>query len=786
MASESSPTETVDPSITTEEAAVRLVQKRYESLMTVRAKALKGKGAWYWVHLEPVLVRNTDTGLPKAVKLRCSLCDAVFSASNPSRTATEHLKRGTCPNFIMPPSTSSGSSPPRPISSLPPPPLNPNPCTSSSSSGRKRASPVSAHLALMESQTIYGTPPPLSLPAPPVPEPVRTQTPQTVLSGGKEDLGALALLQDSVKKLKSPRAPPGPVLSKAQVESAMSLLSDWFYESCSTVSLSSVDHPKFRDFLRQVGLPPISRNVLAGPQLDARYSDARSDSDARIREAMFFQLSTSGWKEGGLISISVNLPNGTSVFHRALPVVARAPSDYAEEVLSEIINGVSRITAGGLNRCAGVVSDRFKSKALRNLENRHPWMVNIPCQIQAFHSLLRDFATELPLFQSAAGNCSRLVSFFNSNSEVRSFFHRYQVNEMGYSGLLRAPHAIDSWQPVYSMLEDVLNSARPIQLTVLDESYKQLCNEDPIAGELSEMVKDMSFWTDLEAVHSLLRLVREMVREMETDRPLVGQCLPLWEELRNKIKGWSSRFNADQLSAFKVLDKRLKKSYHPALSAAFILDPLYLEKDASGKYLPPFKYLTPDQEKDVDRLITRMVSPEEAHIALMEMMKWRAEGLDPLYAQAVQVRQPDPQTGKLRVANPQSRRLVWETSLSELRSLGKVAVRLIFLHASVCGLRCSGSMTKWLTMRGPGSERAHKLVFVAAHSRLERRDFRGDEERDGELFGNGEDDVVCNWDFRNLGRFFFFVFLEIHPCGNYYLNCTSLAQDFGGMGSLKA
>ncbi|RVW22541.1 hypothetical protein CK203_105664 [Vitis vinifera] len=82
-----------------DEAAAKAMHKRYEGLVTVRTKAIKGKGAWYWAHLEPILVPNPDTGLPKAVKLKCSLCEAVFSASNPSRTASEHLKRGTCPNF---------------------------------------------------------------------------------------------------------------------------------------------------------------------------------------------------------------------------------------------------------------------------------------------------------------------------------------------------------------------------------------------------------------------------------------------------------------------------------------------------------------------------------------------------------------------------------------------------------------------------------------------------------------------------------------------------------------
>ncbi|KAJ4800688.1 F5O11.10 isoform 2 [Rhynchospora pubera] len=737
MATESASTEAVGPSITSEETAARAVQKRYEGLMTVRAKAIKGKGAWYWAHLEPILVQSNDTGLPKAVKLRCSLCDAVFSASNPSRTASEHLKRGTCPNFSMPPSTSSGSSPPRPISSIPPPPSNQHPCTSSSS-GRKRSSPVSSHLALIESHSVY-TPPP-ALGAPHLLQSMPTHGPSIVLSGGKEDLGALAMLEDSVKKLKSPKASPGPVLSKDQVESALSLLCDWFYESCGVVSSSSVDHPKFRDFLRQVGVPPILRNVLTGPQLEARYQNARADAEARIREALFFQLSTAGWREGAIVSVSINLPNGTSVFNQAVPVLTQAPSDYAEELLLDSISVVVGSSAGGMNRCAGIVSDRFKSKALCNLENRNPWMVNLACQIQALHSLLKDFTTDLPLFQSVASNCVKLASFLNTNSSVRSLFHRYQLNEIGYSVLLRVTPVTNSWKLVFPLLEDILTSARPIQMTLLDESYKPVSTNDQIASELAEMVKDMQFWTNLEAVHALVSLVQDMAREVETDRPLVGECLPLWENLRCKVKEWSSRYNLDEGHARKLLERRFKKSYHPAWSASYILDPLNLEKDASGKYLPPFKYLTPEQEKDVDRLITRMVSREEAHIALMELMKWRAEGLNPLYAQAVQVRETDPLTGKSRVTNPQSRRIVWETCLSELRSLGKVAARLIFLHVTARGFRCNTSMTRLLAAHGPRSDRAHKLVFVAAHSKLERKDISNDEDRDGELFRIGDDD----------------------------------------------
>lgn len=284
----------------------------------------------------------------------------------------------------------------------------------------------------------------------------------------------------------------------------------------------------------------------------------------------------------------------------------------------------------------------------------------------------------------------------------------------------------------------------PLQLAVLDDEYKS-CLEVQNARELADMIQDTSFWTELEAVCSVVKLVKDMAREMEAERPLVGQCLPLWDELKTKVKEWCSKYGIEFGPVEEVIERRFKKNYHPAWAAAFVLDPLYLVKDTSGKYLPPFKFLTPDQEKDVDRLITRLVLREEAHIALMELMKWRSEGLDPLYAQAVQEKQLDPSTGKMRLSNPQSSRLVWETCLSDFKSLGKVAVRLIFLHATSCGFKGSLPLLRRMFAHGrssTGMDRAQKMLFVQAHSKFERRDFSNEEEKDGDFLAGGDDDVL--------------------------------------------
>lgn len=726
-----------------EDVAAMAVSKRYEGLLTVRTKAVKGKGAWYWAHLEPILIKNPETNSPKAVKLKCTFCDAAFSASNPSRTASEHLKRGTCPNFNLML---------KPISQLPP-----LASPSSQQYHQKRGSqhqqgvlPDVYPISMVDSsrlglKTGFACMPDSCLKQP-------------ILSGGKEDLGPLALLEDSVKRLRSPKASPSPALSNEQVETSFDILADWFYELSGSISFSSLEHPKFKDFLNQVGLPAVSRREFLFGRLDSKFEVARRESAARTSDAPFFQVSSHGWKstktcdnsENCLVNFMVNLPNGTRVFHTTVySNGSTVPPQYAEEILWETVRG---ICGNNTNKCVGIVSDKYKAKALANLELQNHWMVNVSCLLQGFFSLIKDLQRELPLFRNLTESCLKIANLVNSMPQVRSSLHKFRLQGYEFSCFIRVPSSRydigKNFYPFISMLEDILSCSRILHLVVLDDSFRVVYLEDLTAREVADIIRDVGFWHDVEAAHALVKLIVGMSEEIESERPLLGQCLPLWEELRDKVKNWCTKHNFPEEPVEKILERRFKKTYHPAWSAAFILDPLYLARNSSGKYLPCFKFLTPEQEKDIDKLITRLVPREEVHIALMELMKWRAEGLDPLYAQAVQVKQPDRATGKMKIANPSSSRLVWETCLKEFRSLSKVAVRLLFLHATSSGNKDDFSFERLFCEREEarlGLERAQKLVFVAANSRLERRDFPGSEEKDTELFGNvgdGEEEMI--------------------------------------------
>ncbi|XP_074317551.1 uncharacterized protein LOC141653623 [Silene latifolia] len=754
--------------VTAEEAAAAALKKRYEGLVTVRNKAVKGKGAWYWAHLQPLLVHSSDTGLPKAVKLKCCLCDTVFSASNPSRTASEHLKRGTCPNFASPPqptpvavgeavtqeynhrkrsssSSSTGGGTPGVGGSGGP---SPSPSTTTNSEVA-RSTPV----------TTVSYAPPVSVVRPnplsselgltvvhhPEFQHLTSPTTTTIVAVGRDGSSEdVKMFEDSIKRLKSPKPLVGPTLSRSQIERGLHYLSDWVYESCGSISFSSLEHPKFKAFLQQMGMVEISKRELLGSRLDSRFEEVRNESNARIRESMFFQIGSHGWKsnsggfEENLVSVTANLPNGTSVYTRAVFNSGKASGKLAEEVLW---GAISEICGNSVHRCVGIVADRFKNSVLNSLEGRYQWMINLSCQCQAFDSLIKDFYKELPLFKNVVGSCRKLANFVNNNGTLRNCFHKYQLR------VFRNVFEISSFEPVYGMIEDIMSSARELELVLVDESYKIACMEDPAVREFGDMIRDVGFWNDLDAVRSLVKLVKEMAREFEMERPLVGQCLPLWDELRTKVKEWCSKFHIAEIMVDKVIERRFRKNYHPAWAAAYILDPFYMIRDPAGNYLPPFKYLSPEQQKDVHDLITRLVSREEVTVVMSELMRWRSDGLDPVYAQAVQLKQRDPNTGKMKIANPHGSRLVWETYLPQFESLGKVALRIIFLHAAVRGFKCNASIMKWVQNHGRSRvalDKAQKMVFIAAHSKLERRDFTSEDDKEAELFGsvNGEDDVV--------------------------------------------
>ncbi|ERN03046.1 hypothetical protein AMTR_s00181p00038780 [Amborella trichopoda] len=182
-----------------------------------------------------------------------------------------------------------------------------------------------------------------------------------------------------------------------------------------------------------------------------------------------------------------------------------------------------QFNGGVVQRCVGIVADRFKAKALRNLESENHWMVNLSCQFQGFNSLIKDFGKQLPLFRKVAMNCLKIANFFNSRAQLRAGFEKLQLQEhetVGLIRVLRENHFSDAFfgknfPLIFPTIEDIMATVRALQLVVMDDSFKLLRSQNPLAREVEDIIGDMGFWNELEVVLSLTKSAMTMAQEIE-------------------------------------------------------------------------------------------------------------------------------------------------------------------------------------------------------------------------------------------------------------------------------
>nr|DAD22325.1 TPA_asm: hypothetical protein HUJ06_023788 [Nelumbo nucifera] len=103
-------------------------------------------------------------------------------------------------------------------------------------------------------------------------------------------------------------------------------------------------------------------------RLNAEFKEAKAELEARIRDSMFFQVASDGWKPkvfgnyGGenVVNLIVKLPSRTSLFQRVLFTNCPVPSKYAEEILWETIIGI----CGSVVWCNGDPLVQWRSQAV--------------------------------------------------------------------------------------------------------------------------------------------------------------------------------------------------------------------------------------------------------------------------------------------------------------------------------------------------------------------------------------------------------------------------------------
>eukprot|EP00245_Coleochaete_scutata_P016555 TRINITY_DN776_c0_g2_i1.p1 TRINITY_DN776_c0_g2~~TRINITY_DN776_c0_g2_i1.p1 ORF type:complete len:775 (-),score=150.13 TRINITY_DN776_c0_g2_i1:187-2511(-) len=706
------------------------MEKKYADYMKAKSRQ---KPAWFWEYLNPNL-RRTEDGTAMALTLHCNLCFKVFSASNPSRTAVEHLKEGACKGIGGARETMRQGG----IVVKPRGPSNKGKLPKVGKA-RKRGRPSGKAVAEDGEE----------------PDEEEDQLPQTnFVVANKEIVQRQGMNNQGLWANKVNAAPTqlqalqGVVVHKSQKEKAMEVLTDWIYESAGAVPLSSVEHPKFREFLRVMGLPQLTHKHLATERLEHRYVQTKQAVDQKIAEARFFQLVTNGWSdcdpgEGPrLISVAVNLSSGATIFRKVMnpetfPLTSEFIQERLDSALLELVSGEQ-----GYDRCVGIITDGDAAlrSALQRLSDSYPQMVNVTCQSQAFRELLQDFRELIPCFHTAIEGATRAVHFFTQRSVAKQMLvdvYQQVISETKSLRMLRDA----SLEGPLEMVEAVLACKEALQYTVEDARFAEAFPEEAEDMQ-SYFGQQKDFWWDAEFAITLAQPIREAIHSVDTERPSLSQCLPLWNSVRARIKEWTQSVEFmpqnegrdDRL--LDLLDRRFQQNYHAAWAVSYLLDPLYAVQQAD-RCLPPYDQLTVEQKTDVDRLLPKLVAREDTPQVMLELVRWRAEGFPYLYGEGLHKKERDPLTGKDRGVSARTRTMIWETILQHLPHLGRVAARLMTLRASSLGSEQSWQVWKW-GKRGdlrswPAIERAAKIAVIASNSKAEGRGPRDDEGLQGEL-----------------------------------------------------
>ena len=243
------------------------------------------------------------------------------------------------------------------------------------------------------------------------------------------------------------------------------------------------------------------------------------------------------------------------------------------------------------------------------------------------------------------------------------------------------------------MMAGVEANEGALRAVVNDPEYEDSFMEDDKAWEVKDIISSRDYWLNLRATIAILQPIRDVIYTVEADRPLLSMLLPMWVGLRAQL------LNALEIPANAVLlngrspseilqefDKRYKKNYQPVMAAAFHVDPLHLEDNGQGRFLP-----VADGNKGflLDDVIKALkeITPVEDHAQLeQDLVMWRYHGVAETTARGLQARSFDPKTNKSVIVATATRRKLWEVDLvSKLPALARVARRLMSMHATSCG-----------------------------------------------------------------------------------------------------
>lgn len=334
------------------------------------------------------------------------------------------------------------------------------------------------------------------------------------------------------------------------------------------IPFAFVDNPLVIQFFKclrpSFKLP--NRRKLADDLLDDVYEEVKLQTDEQISKAKILCMVSDGWSNINRESVQnfiVCTPK--PIFFNA--TFSGEESHTGEWIANEIIQQMEAID---VNKFSAVITDTASvmKSAWRRIEEKYSNVVCLGCNSHIINLLIGD-VLKINEIKTIVDNAKMIVNYFKSHVQAAAKLKRIQFENYNKEIALVLP-VLTRWGTHLGCLQSLKKTKIALEQTLMDSDIRKKMDSTVRNFVLSE-----DFWEMLDTIIKFLEPMVVALKLFESDASTLSTVYFQFKRLMNQVSEFSCNFsnNIQQL-----VQKRWEYSYHPAMMAAYMLDPCFLEE----------------------------------------------------------------------------------------------------------------------------------------------------------------------------------------------------------------
>ncbi|CAB4421318.1 unnamed protein product [Rhizophagus irregularis] len=230
--------------------------------------------------------------------------------------------------------------------------------------------------------------------------------------------------------------------------------------------------------------------------------------------------------------------------------------------LADQLNDV--ITEVGAENFAAIVS-----AAKKKIAERYKHILPIRCIAHHVNLISTDIC-KTTFAKDIISKCQKIVKYFKQSHQAGEELRSKVLNEIVGGGL--KSYVVTRWTTVWDCTNSILRLEQILK-NILDESPEKL------SADISELIQSRSFFTNVEAVNTLLGTVKSVVKSLEFKTTTFADCFVELIKLSQKIKSLPPVSDYDfKYQCVERFNKRWKEFDIQLYLLAYIFHPHYRGK----------------------------------------------------------------------------------------------------------------------------------------------------------------------------------------------------------------